>query len=443
MWQGASVVLARRIIRLGIGLALGAVLCALLQPADATRRPHDTGDASIAVRTSASPPPASPREVAKAAYKHLTPRQRVGQLFMMGVLSTALSRSDVQALRNGRGGNVFLFGNNSDGRADVRRVVTLLRHATSHHGVRPFVGVDQEGGLVQHLKGPGFSRMPSAVDQGRLSPTELRNSAHRWGRQLRAAGLNLDLAPVADTVPASVGTRNKPIGRLHREYGHSPRRVRIHVAAFVRGMGRAGVETAVKHFPGLGRATGNTDDRRRVTDPTRPGGPYLTPYRAGADAGAQFVMVSSAIYPHIDPGVRACFSIADHPRPAAQAAGIRRDRRLRQPQREVCQLAAGRHPGDPVPRSRRDDGPRRRRRPAAVDGSRRPSEDASRPRVCRADPPRRDAGASRKGTRRSDRLTALTGETERVGRASNALHSASLSTLPCRQRTVEAGIQSR
>ncbi|HSS66933.1 MAG TPA: glycoside hydrolase family 3 N-terminal domain-containing protein [Nocardioidaceae bacterium] len=300
--------LVRRIIRLGIGLTLGAVLCALLQPADAIRRPPDAADVSIAVRTSAPPPPASPREVAKAAYKHLTPRQRVGQLFMMGVLSTKPSRSDVEGLRNGRGGNVFIFGNNSDGRADVRRVVTRLRHATSHRGVRPFVGVDQEGGLVQHLKGPGFSRMPSAVDQGRLSPRTLRNDARRWGRQLRATGLNLDLAPVADTVPASTGRRNKPIGRLHREYGHTPRRVRVHVAAFVRGMGSAGVETAVKHFPGLGRATGNTDDRRRVTDPTRPGGHYLTPYQAGADAGAQFVMVSSAIYPHIDPGVRACFS---------------------------------------------------------------------------------------------------------------------------------------
>jgi beta-N-acetylhexosaminidase len=227
---------------------------------------------------------------------------------MMGVLVTAPSRADVRALRDGRAGNVFVFGNSTDGRASVRDVMTRLRRATSQRGVRPFVGVDQEGGLVQHLKGAGFSRMPTALKQGQLSPKELRRDAERWGRQLRAAGLNLDLAPVADTVPASVGIHNKPIGRLRREYGHTPRRVRRHVAAFVRGMASANVQTAVKHFPGLGRATGNTDDRRRVTDPTRPGGGYLTPYRAGIDAGAPFVMVSSAIYPHIDPGRRACFS---------------------------------------------------------------------------------------------------------------------------------------
>jgi beta-N-acetylhexosaminidase len=312
MWQCAPVTLAPRLLRLAVGLAALAVVCALLQQADAARPTHDPGRGSARVgtldRTIAAARHAKPRAVAKAAYKRLTPRQRVGQLFMMGVLVTKPSGADVRALRDGRAGNVFLFGNSIDGRASVRDVVTRLRRVTTQRGVRPFVGVDQEGGMVQHLKGLGFSRMPTALKQGQLSPSQLRRDAELWGRQLRAAGLNLDLAPVADTVPASVGVRNKPIGRLHREYGHTPRRVRTHVAAFVRGMASADVQTAVKHFPGLGRATGNTDDRRRVTDPTRPGGPYLTPYRAGVDAGAQFVMVSSAIYPHIDPRTRACFS---------------------------------------------------------------------------------------------------------------------------------------
>jgi beta-N-acetylhexosaminidase len=64
----------------------------------------------------------------------------------------------------------------------------------------------------------------------------------------------------------------------------------------------------VKHFPGLGRATGNTDTRRGVTDPTGPRSRFLLPYRDGIAAGAQLVMVSSATYPKIDPHHRACFS---------------------------------------------------------------------------------------------------------------------------------------
>jgi beta-N-acetylhexosaminidase len=290
------------------------MLCALVQPADgASAAPKS----DIAVRATLDPPtrardllemPAGPRAVARAAYQRLTKRERVGQLFIVGILTTRPDPADVRALRKARGGNVFLVGNSTDGRQAVRTVVARLRKAARHNGVRPFIGADQEGGMVQHLRGPGFSRMPTALRQGRLSLSQLRQDARRWGRQLRTAGVNLDLAPVADTVPASVGVHNKPIGRFHREYGHTPRRVRTHVAAVVHGMLAARVQTAVKHFPGLGRATGNTDTRRRVTDPTRPHGPYLTPYRAGIDAGAPFVMVSSAIYPHIDPGTRACFS---------------------------------------------------------------------------------------------------------------------------------------
>jgi beta-N-acetylhexosaminidase len=317
MWQGASVAPIRKFVPIAVILAVGSVVGALLQVADAadSPRPRDRAgaDQTATPRPSAERPSAKvastkPRRVARAAYKRLNPRERVGQLFMTGLLSTDVARHDVRELRDGRGGNVFVFGNDSRGRAEVRRVAMRLRAATAHRGVRPFVGVDQEGGLVQRLKGPGFSRIPTALQQGRRKPARLRHDARQWGRQLRAAGFNLNLAPVADTVPASVGTRNKPIGALHREYGHTPRRVRTHVRAFVRGMDRADIQTAVKHFPGLGRASGNTDRRRRVTDPTHAGGRYLTPYRAGTATGARFVMVSSAIYPHIDPGTRACFS---------------------------------------------------------------------------------------------------------------------------------------
>ena len=44
---------------------------------------------------------------------------------------------------------------------------------------------DQEGGLVQHLQGPGFDTMPTAVDQGAMSTDALRQSAAVWGSQLK------------------------------------------------------------------------------------------------------------------------------------------------------------------------------------------------------------------------------------------------------------------
>ena len=77
--------------------------------------------------------------------------------------------------------------------------------------------------------------MPSARSQGRLSPAELRERAGTWGGELRAAGVRVDLAPVADTVPA--GARpNPPIGDFDRQYGSDPATVAAHAAAFAAGL---------------------------------------------------------------------------------------------------------------------------------------------------------------------------------------------------------------
>ena len=80
-------------------------------------------------------------------------------------------------------------------------------------------------------------------------------------------------------------------------------------AAFIRGMQQAGVATTAKHFPGLGRVTGNTDVTAGVVDPvTAPGNPYLRSFQAAIGAGVPFVMVALASYPRIDSRHLAVFS---------------------------------------------------------------------------------------------------------------------------------------
>src|SRR5205814_470218 len=95
--------------------------------------------------------------------------------------------------------------------------------------------------------------VPPAPTQGCLAPAMLQANAARWGRQLRAAGINLDFAPVADVVPLGSDAQNAPIGQLQREFGHDPATVSSHVAAFIAGMQQAGVAPSVKHYAGLGR----------------------------------------------------------------------------------------------------------------------------------------------------------------------------------------------
>ncbi len=238
--------------------------------------------------------------------------KRVGQLFVAGVSSTSPSLAEIHAIRHLHLGGVILMGHTDNGVTATRRVarhVQAQATAFTTNGVKFWVSVDQEGGYVQVLNGPGFSDMPTALAQGNVAPSTLRSRAHTWGGQLRSAGVNLNLAPVLDTVPARLGTANLPIGHYYREYGHRPGVVARHGMAVSNGMQTARVQTTAKHFPGLGRVRGNTDTTANVTDRvTTRHDRYLRPFQAAVNARIPVVMVSSARYAAIDPRHLAAFS---------------------------------------------------------------------------------------------------------------------------------------
>ena len=236
--------------------------------------------------------------------------EQVGQLLMIGVSSTGISDSEKTVVEETRAGSIILMGNSTAGTRAIRRVVSNVQSAArSPEGVQVMLAADQEGGLVQRLRGPGFSTIPSASLQARQSDAALQRNAYDWGRELKAAGIDANLAPVADVVPMTMVWVNQPIGRLRRGYGQSPNQVAAKVAAFTEGMDRAGVATAVKHFPGLGRVRGNTDYMSRVVDTrTTRDDAALSGFRAAIEADVDMVMVSSATYRKIDDDHRAAFS---------------------------------------------------------------------------------------------------------------------------------------
>jgi len=240
----------------------------------------------------------------------MTVRERVGQLLMVGINSAGLTQSDATVLAETRSGNVLLLGNSTVGTAGIRDLTRQVRQVSeATDRVRIVIAADQEGGLVQRLRGRGFDPIPSAVRQAQLSDRELKAEARIWGRQLKRAGITANLAPVADVVPPAMTGVNEPIGQLRRGYGSDPALVAEKVIAFVSGMQAAGVSTTVKHFPGLGRVRENTDFRSDVIDRiTRRGDPALVGFRSGVRAGADMIMVSSATYTKIDSRRRATFS---------------------------------------------------------------------------------------------------------------------------------------
>jgi beta-N-acetylhexosaminidase len=256
-----------------------------------------------------SAPASGPVSCAKLAAS-LTLHQRVGQLLMVGVSSGGLSSRDKRVLAKHQVGSVIFLGNSRAGATRIRRLTRSARAATPRpRQIRTLLAVDQEGGTVQRLRGSGFSTIPSASRQAKMSDARLASSARTWARQLKAVGIDADLAPVADVVPASLVAVNKPIGVLKRGYGPNPYVVARKAGAFVRGMDRAGVASSTKHFPGLGRVRGNTDFTARVVDSsTTRTDPALRGFAGAISAGVDMVMVSSAYYAKIDRNRRAVFS---------------------------------------------------------------------------------------------------------------------------------------
>ena len=231
----------------------------------------------------------------------MTPRQRAGQLVMVGHQVGQPTAATGRLVAAQDIGSVILMGNTSMGVDGVRAMTDALRSAVDAGTDGLVIAVDQEGGQVRRLAGDGFTPMPSAADQGRMAPGELTEAARTWGTELRKAGVDVDLAPVADVVPPDRVAVNEPVAKWGRGFGSDPQAVSADVAAFVTGLRDGGTGTAVKHFPGLGQVVGNTDFATGVTDDrTVRQDPLLQPCRAGIQAGTDMVMISSATYTRID-----------------------------------------------------------------------------------------------------------------------------------------------
>lgn len=269
----------------------------------ATPTPTPTRSTPSATPSSAAPsttPPKPPTGLAS-----LSLRQRLGQLFLVAAKADGSNLGATAASLQSGVGNFYLNGRTSGGVDGTASVVAQLRAAvqSSQNVVPPAVATDQEGGQVQVLRGPGFSAIPSALEQGQWAPAALRGSAQQWGSELRSAGMTLDLAPVLDVVPSpDFAPQNIPIGHYQRNYGFDPATVAASGNAFAQGLSAAGVDPVVKHFPGLGRVTANTDTASDVHDGvTTRNDPYLQPFRQAVQSGVRWVMLSNAYYDRIDP----------------------------------------------------------------------------------------------------------------------------------------------
>jgi beta-N-acetylhexosaminidase len=190
--------------------------------------------------------------------------------------------------------SVALFARNVAGPEQLARLTAALRTVNP----QVLVAVDEEGGDVTRLEADAGSSWPGNRALGYVDDIGLtRAVAAELGRSLARCGINLDWAPCAD-VNSDPG--NPVIGV--RSFGADPELVARHTAAWIEGLGSAGVTACVKHFPGHGDTATDSHHRMPVID-----APLdllrrreLAPFRAAVAAGAGAVMTAHILVPALE-----------------------------------------------------------------------------------------------------------------------------------------------
>ncbi|MBI5931087.1 MAG: beta-N-acetylhexosaminidase [Chloroflexi bacterium] len=228
--------------------------------------------------------------------------EKIGQMLVVGFHGYEAPEYLLKWLAEGRIGGVILFGRNIQNPPQVAKMTQAFHQAAKYPLL---ICIDQEGGTVARLR-DGFTESPGAMALGVADSESLAEDVSAMlATELRALGINWNLAPVVDITHdisnPSVGTRS---------LGRDRARVAQMAAAEVRGFQKAHVAASAKHFPGLGNTAVDTHLALAVIDGSLD---YLwehdlVPFRAVVDTGTATVMISHVKFTELDPEYPATLS---------------------------------------------------------------------------------------------------------------------------------------
>jgi beta-N-acetylhexosaminidase len=264
-------VLTRRDVLRGAawgGVALFLAACGSTASPSASGATPPGGSASAPPSPSSAIPPSSPSARPSASAPPAATvdlAHKIAGLMVVGFRGSVLADAPWvgTALAEAGLGGVILFdrdqltggSRNVLSPAQVKRLTRDLRAAAPKRGI--IVSVDQEGGVVTRL-GPnhGFPAVASEATIGAGSASAARSWAHLIATTLAANGFDLNFAPVVDL---NVNPDSPAIGALDRSFSEDTDVVVADSTIEIEAHRAAGVRTTLKHFPGIGSSTTNTD----------------------------------------------------------------------------------------------------------------------------------------------------------------------------------------
>lgn len=273
----------------GSAVGQGPAALAVAPPTAAQRAAASEALRSTDTSTSADSEPTLDREP--------TLERLVGQKLMVTMRGQRPSASLVRRVKRGEIGGLVLLARNVASPAALVKLTRRLQRAASEGGQPPLlIAIDQEGGSVKRIAwAPPTMTVPEMGRSG--SATVARAEGARTGAALRRLGVNVDLAPVAD-IPRSTASFMFQQGRT---FSSDAKRTATLSDAFAAGLASRGVLATMKHFPGIGLATRNTD--RSVDTITASRATLradLRPYRKAIANDIPLIMLSNATYTAYD-----------------------------------------------------------------------------------------------------------------------------------------------
>ncbi len=242
-----------------------------------------------------------PQETDTTTSASMTLEQQIGQLFMVGFHGPAVTPEITELIQQHHVGGVVLFSRNIRSAEQVFALTSELQALAraANHPYPLLISIDQENGMVQRL-GDAVTAFPGNMALGAVGDEAVTAEvAEATGRELKALGITMNLAPDADV---NNNPANPVVGT--RSFGANAQEVARHTAAAVRGYRAASIVSSIKHFPGHGDTA--TDSHLGV-----PVLPFtlerlqsleFVPFVGGIAAGADTVMIAHVALPQLMDG---------------------------------------------------------------------------------------------------------------------------------------------
>ncbi|HEV2405490.1 MAG TPA: glycoside hydrolase family 3 N-terminal domain-containing protein [Ktedonobacterales bacterium] len=186
---------------------------------------------------------------------HMSLAQQIGDTLMLAVYANSYNNNLDQALSQWRIGSAIVFPNYNGGPlmpTTLSGMEQLIQALQSHAGEPLLLATDEEGGLVDRLSFY-YGSTPSPQQLAASGNTQqVYAQAQTDAQRMRAMGLNVDFAPLADVYQGGGIDQS-------RTFGTTVQPVTTYAGAFLDGLQQNGVAGTLKHWPGIGAASGNPD----------------------------------------------------------------------------------------------------------------------------------------------------------------------------------------